>query len=95
MPSNALCGPTEPYNLAMSLRNSIKFAIPIAVTIIGWFLAPIIKAKLDGTQLNGLPGILHYWSHKVETPLMGSCPLRSHLDDVGGYLDYAGTAEEQ
>jgi len=58
----------KPYNFAMSLRGAIKVAIPITVTIAGWFLTPIIKAKMDGTPLNGLPGILTYWKHVVTAP---------------------------
>jgi hypothetical protein len=53
----------------MSLRSAAKFLIPIGVTIIGWFAVPIIKAKMDGTTLNRLPGMLSFWKHVITAPL--------------------------
>jgi hypothetical protein len=53
----------------MSLKGMVRFALPIVVAVTGWFVAPIIKAKMDGTPLNGLPGILAYWKGVVTTPM--------------------------
>ena len=53
----------------MSIRGAIKTGIPIVVAIVGWFVTPIIKAKMDGTALNGLPGILNYWKHAITSPV--------------------------
>jgi hypothetical protein len=44
------------YNLGMSFKGIVRFAVPIVVAVTGWFVAPIIKSKMDGTPLNGLPG---------------------------------------
>jgi hypothetical protein len=43
------------------MRKFLKPLGALAVPAIGWVAAPIIKAKFDGTPLNGLAGIIEFW----------------------------------
>jgi hypothetical protein len=67
----------------MSVRAAAKFLIPIFVTVAGWFAAPIVKAKMDGTALNGLPGILTYWKHAIASPVPAWAVLLAVIGAVG------------
>lgn len=50
----------------MSMRSALGKIWPgLTVAMITWVMAPIIKAKVDGTPLNGLHGILGYWKHVI------------------------------
>ena len=52
------------YNFSVKWREWTWVVGP-AVSAAGLFAAPIIKAKMDGTPLNGLPGILAFWKHVI------------------------------
>jgi len=43
------------------MRKVLKAVGSLLVPAIGWLAAPIIKAKLDGSPLNGLTGIIEFW----------------------------------
>ena len=47
----------------MAITSKLKWGVPVCLTIAGWFVAPYIKAKMEGTPLNGLPGILAFLEH--------------------------------
>jgi hypothetical protein len=58
------------YNDGMSIREGLGKIWPgLLVGAIGWFAAPYVKSKLDGTSLDGLPGILKYWIHVLTLPI--------------------------
>ena len=50
-------------------RTILKWLGGLAIPAIGWVAAPIIKSKLEGTTLNGLPGILQFWKDVATHPL--------------------------
>jgi hypothetical protein len=56
------------YNSLVKWREWTWVAGP-TIAIAGWFAAPIIKSKMDGTALNGLPGTLAYWKHVIVAPM--------------------------
>lgn len=43
------------------MREFLKVLGALVIPAIGWVVAPIIKAKLDGSPLNGLAGIIEFW----------------------------------
>lgn len=56
------------YNFLVKWREWTWVAGP-AIAIAGWFAAPYIKSKMDGTPLNGLPGVFAYWKQVIVAPL--------------------------
>jgi len=45
----------------MSLRTNLRKGTPgLIVGVIGWFGAPYVKSKMEGTKLNGIPGMLDF-----------------------------------
>jgi hypothetical protein len=53
------------------MRKFLKALGALVIPAISWVVAPIIKAKLDGSQLNGLSGIVRFWKELLsqEIPL--------------------------
>src|SRR5580658_10270217 len=41
----------------------------LAIPAVSWFVAPIIKAWVDGTQLKGLWGMWAFWKGAAVTPI--------------------------
>ena len=50
-------------------RKILKWLGGLAIPAIGWIVAPIIKARLEGSPLNGLPGIIQFWKQVAMYPL--------------------------
>jgi hypothetical protein len=67
----------------MSIRSSIKWGVPVCLTIAGWFIAPYVKAKMDGTPLKGVSGILTFWGHIIAAPLPAWAVLLAIVGAVG------------
>ena len=59
----------EFYNSRMRRPQSLQWLAPLALTVLGWLLAPFIDAKLKGTPLNGLPGIASFWKALLRYPI--------------------------
>ncbi len=62
----------EPYNRSMDRDTRITITISIAgllTTVAGWFAVPVIKARLEGTPLNGLAGIVDFWKDLTTRPV--------------------------
>jgi hypothetical protein len=54
----------------MSIRSALEKILPgLFVAGIGWFAAPYVKSKMEGTPLNGVPGILLFWKRTLAQPL--------------------------
>jgi hypothetical protein len=54
----------------MELRKLLPpFISGLVVAAIGWFGAPYVRSKMDGTPLNGVEGILGFWKGVVIRPI--------------------------
>jgi hypothetical protein len=45
------------------------FVSSLIVGVIGWFGAPYVKSKMEGTPLNGVSGILSFWKRVFNHPI--------------------------
>jgi len=62
------------------VRSALAKILPgLIVAAIGWFAAPYVKAKMEGTPLNGMPGILSFWKRVLTQPV----PLALLLAAIG------------
>lgn len=63
------CGRVAIYNRGMDAAKIRNIAGAVAIPVLGWFAAPIIKSLLEGTPLKGLRGMWEFWKDLAERPI--------------------------
>jgi hypothetical protein len=59
----------ERYNRLVDWPKYRKILAALAIPAIGWIVAPITKAWVDGTALNGLLGMWAFWRGVAGKPM--------------------------